>query len=80
MPARSARNCRHGVRADHVVGRAEEGAAVWRCSKCGATDVWVAGWSYYGSYECPACEQAVVEDVRCPECRPVGVAWLPEVA
>jgi hypothetical protein len=40
----------------------------WRCSGCGAVDVWDAGWRYMGNVECPRCWVAEIEAVHCPAC------------
>ena len=60
--------CRHKTALDHIVGRTLEGERIWRCSSCGVTSLWVAGWRYYGNLECRKCSVAVVETVECPGC------------
>jgi hypothetical protein len=64
--------CRHGVPRDHQAGVTETehftNVPVWRCSDCGAEDIWREGWRYFGTFECKKCGLPEVERVECPVC------------
>ncbi|HXI15292.1 MAG TPA: hypothetical protein VNM48_02900 [Chloroflexota bacterium] len=60
--------CEHKTPSYHVTGRTSEGRMLWRCSSCGAKDIWGDGWIYFGNFECRKCSVAVMERVYCPAC------------
>lgn len=69
--------CTHLTARSHIVGTRKQGRKqrpIWRCSKCGADDVWGPGWRYYGSVECKRCTLAAIDRVECPKCAAKGTA------
>ena len=60
--------CAHGLGPEHQAGKNAQGVPVWRCSDCGAQDLWRTGWRYYGSVECKRCWRPEVQRVQCPAC------------
>jgi len=78
--------CTHKTMTDHVTGKSDDGRNLWRCSNCGAVDVWGDTWGYHGNVECPTCWTAAIDSVACskscaealaaanPSLRPAGKA------
>lgn len=61
--------CAHKIASDHHAGTAPNGRRLWKCSCCGAVDVWGVGWMVHGQIECRKCGHQVCDSVACsPSC------------